>query len=205
MAFQPYLASAMAGHDEYLGHLVVASIAVNENAERALLDLALRRRNRRDIGNLKEALLAIVPCEIITVSPKSYNKIAAKNETPEAVTVWAMEKSLANLLKPYRKYDKIALVESAPLDLLKESMDKHGHSLSFDKEAPKKVLAAAQTIAIISRQEKMVQLSEELGVELPMKASEVESFARAYLKREGKAGLSYVAKLSFSLTAKLLQ
>ena len=205
MAFQPYLASAMAGHDEYIGHLVVASIAVDENAESALLDLAKRRRGNRSIGNLKEALLAIVPCEIITVSPKSYNKIAAKTESPEAVTAWAIEKSLANLLKPYRKYDKIALVESAPLELIKESMDKHGHTLSFDKEAPKKVLAAAQSIAIISRQEKMAQLSQELGVELPMKADEIENFARAYLKREGKAGLSYVAKLSFALTAKLLQ
>ena len=195
----------MAGHDEYLGHLVVASIAVDENAERALLDLAKRRRSEREIGKLKEALLAIVPCEIITVSPKSFNKIAAKTESSEAVTAWAIEKSLANLLKPYRSYDQIALVESAPLALLKESMDKHGHSLSFHKDAPRKVLAAAQTIAIISRQEKMVQLSEELGVELPTKANEVESFARAYLKREGKAGLSYVAKLSFALTAKLLQ
>ena len=195
----------MAGHDEYIGHLVVASIAVDENAESALLDLAKRRRGNRSIGNLKEALLAIVPCEIITVSPKSYNKIAAKTESPEAVTAWAIEKSLANLLKPYRKYDKIALVESAPLELIKESMDKHGHTLSFDKEAPKKVLAAAQSIAIISRQEKMAQLSQELGVELPMKADEIENFARAYLKREGKAGLSYVAKLSFALTAKLLQ
>ena len=193
----------MAGHDEYLGHLVVASMAVDENSERALLDLANQRRKRRHKGRIKEALLAIVPCEIISVSPRSYNKIAARSGA-DGVAAWAYEKSLAKLLKPYPKYDHIALGEEAPSALLSENMAKHGHTLSFEKRAPQEILAAVKTIAILTRQEKIAQLSEELGVELPLRGEEAEAFARKYLASQGKVGLSTVAKLSFELTAKLL-
>ncbi len=205
--FVPYLATGMAGHEAYLGHLVVATIAISENAERALLDFSAKRKKsgRRLCSNLKDALLAIVPCEIISISPQKYNKMFAHLSNAELVAAWAYEKALANLLKAYPKYDKIAGGPEAPMEIVSEKMEQHGHRLQFGKEAPAPILAAATTMAILTRRERVEKLSEELGTTIPLEEEKAFSFAAGYLSRQGKAGLSRIAKLHFPLTEKLCQ
>lgn len=204
----PFLAAALAGQNNYLGHLVAAAIAVDEQALVAVTHLARQRaasRSRLGAG-LYEQLMAIVPTEFVSLPPLTYNRMAARMTSPERIGAWACEKALANLLKAYPTYDSIALAKALPRAAVQEQMGAHGHRLHFygDEVIGQRqdAVKAAQALAELRRRQGLVALAEELALDsaIPRSSTKELAWAQRFYDEHGMAGLGQVAKLHLDLT-----
>lgn len=191
------------GKGDFFGPLVVAGVAVEEDALASLIAIGVRDSKTlvaSRIDSMAEAILKQFPSFVLVVTPEEYNKSyqSVKNLNKLLATGHA---SVIEQLARHTQFtqaisDKFGKPELIDNELHRRGVQVELRQLIRGEQFPQ--VAAASILARSRFVVEMAKLSSEWGLELPKgAAAHVDQAGRAFVKKFGVEDLRKVAKLHF--------
>lgn len=213
----PIIGTDESGKGDYFGPLVSAGVYVDEYSAGQLIEVGVKDSKRlTDSKNLELAEKITKICKghfsIIEISPKKYNELydqfQREGKNLNTLLAWGHAKSMEELL---HKVDcKIAIADQfADESFIINKLQERGKKLELmqaHKAEQNVAVAAASILARATFLEKLLELSNEYGIEFPKGASSsVVECAKKFVDSYDKESLRNVAKLHFKTTTEVFE
>ena len=204
----PRIGTDESGKGDYFGHLVVAGVFADAEAQRSLVRLQVRDSKRMSDSQALELGRAIrrdYECDVVRISPAKYNQLHEQMRNVNLMLAWAHARVIEDLL-PRVDCDLVVSDQFGDESYLRESLMREGRKVRLvqvPRAEADPVVAAASVVARSVFLEMLRSLSRRVGVDLPKGAVHVVPAAQKVLEKGGMELLGQVAKLHFRTTKQL--
>jgi ribonuclease HIII len=203
------------GKGDFFGPLVVAGVIVTPEKEKALEKVGVKDSKKigsdKRIAEIASAVRSIVGLrgyEVITIGPSKYNELHDKMMNVSRILGWAHARAIEDILK-WNEGCRIAVADQfGDPDYIGRSLMERGKRIELiqvHKGERDIAVAAASILAREGFLRSMAKMGEEFEMKFPKGATEVEGAGHEFIGRMGAESLGKVAKLHFSITARLLE
>lgn len=213
----PYIGTDESGKGDYFGPLVIAGAYVNEETGAALLDLGVmdsKQLTDAKIGGLYRRIVELLgenAIEAVVIGPARYNelyeRLKTKGKNLNHLLAWGHAVVMEKLLSRHPECEQAIADQFGDERYILTQLQEKGMGLKLYQTPRAEAnigVAAASVVARYRFTQKMAQLSQQFGVELPFGANPVvKSRAREFIGKHGRETLKEVAKLHFKTTQEL--
>ncbi len=201
------------GTGDYFGPIVVTATYVSKENINLLHDLGARDSKKltdEKIIEIAPQIIKEIPYVTYVLDNESYNKLYSEDCNMNKIKAILHNKVLCGLLKKgHYDYEKIVVDQfvypKKYYEHIKEAKEKVTNIFFLTKAEDQVASVAASSI--ISRYiflKEMKKMSEELGINLPLGASDkVDNVGKEIVNKFGEDKLSKIAKLNFKNTNKI--
>ena len=206
------------GKGDYFGPLCVAGVYLNGSMVDAFEQGGLMDSKRvssdRRIRTLADMIRKTPGClyTVVPIGPEAYNRLYGKMRSVNTMLAWGHARVIENLMQrrdqmqppPVRAIsDQFARSKSTIADALMAS-GREIELVQRHKAESDLAVAAASILARDAFVQRMQQLTDHYGLEIPKGASQrVIDVGRTLVKKHGKGVLEQAAKLHFKTTQKI--
>ncbi|MBM3197692.1 MAG: ribonuclease HIII [Chlamydiae bacterium] len=199
-----------AGKGDFFGPLCIAALFAKENSIDQLLRMGVKDSKRlsdEQVLTISQDLKTSFPHKILTLFPKTYNRLYDKYHNLNLLLAWGHATALEEL--SVRTGCTQALLDQFAFPSLMESILKRKklqiHLTQRVRGEEDPVVAAASILARAAFVEGLQQLEEETGLTLPKGASSlVTQAAKKAVAQKGAEILPLIAKYHFKTTQSVL-
>jgi len=203
------------GKGDLFGPLVIASVYVDEVAAKYLKKIGVK-----DSKSIKsDAKIAFLSKEIkriskglyvvVNIGPAAYNRLYERFKNLNRLLAWGHSRAIENLLEKKIDIGFVISDKFADENFLKKALFGKGKNISLLQKTKAESDIAVAAASIIARQsfiEKMKELSEKAGFQIPKGAgSEAEMALKRLLLEKGKDSFANFAKLHFKTVRELFE
>lgn len=201
-----------AGKGDYFGPLTVAGVVVTPENLELLATLGVDDSKAvadSKVGELDRAIQGLCPCEVMYISPATYNRLHAKMRTVNAIMAWAHAKVIHTLLERVEspRPDWILVDRFANDRVMTRAIGALPEGVRFNqwpKAEEDPAVAAASVLARAAYLRGLASLGKRFGVKLHGGAGTPALAAgRKFLETVGRDQLGEVAKLHFATTQQI--
>ena len=201
------------GKGDYFGPLVIAGVCIGPEDERKLSEIGAKDSKLlpdKRVAFVAEGIRSLIgeqKYDVIYVKPEKYNELYSKMRNLNKLLAWGHARVLENLLE--RNECNLAVCDQfGDESFIKNALMEKGRTITLI-QTPKGerdvAVAAASILARDTFVAKLGELSHRYGLTLPKGASGVVDVGRDFVRANGKAELTKVAKLHFRTTATVLK
>jgi len=199
------------GKGDYFGPLVAAGFYLDDGQEAVVRELGVRdsktlsdRRCREIAAELRSAY----PHSIVTIGPEKYNDLYAKMRNLNRLLAWGHARVIENILERV-PCGRAVTDQFGDAKFVLDALLKKGRTIELVQRPRGEEDAAVAAASILARAEFLTRL-EALGrdwdMDLPKGAGPpVEQAAVAFVRKNGPAALTRVAKTHFKTTVRVLK
>ncbi len=195
------------GKGDYFGPLVIASVYVDKDAVRKLLDLGVvdsKQLSDKRIEDMVKEISKDLTYSIVAIGPEKYNALYEKIGNLNRMLAWGHSRALENVLIKKSKCKKAILDKFADKSVLNTALMKRGKKINITFKPRAESDIAVATASILARAEflkRLKLLEAEYKIELPLGASAaVKQKAKEFIESHGVENLAKVAKLHFKIS-----
>ena len=213
----PYIGTDESGKGDYFGPLVIAGAYVNEETSAALLKLGVmdsKRLTDAKIGDLYHQIIEVVgedAIEAVVIGPAKYNelyqRLKSRGKNLNHLLAWGHAVAMGKLLAHHPDCTQAIADQFGDERYILTQLKEKGTQIKLYQTPRAEANIGVATASVVARyrfSQKMKQLSEQFGVELPFGANPVvKTRARQFIALHGRDALVEVAKLHFKTTSEL--
>lgn len=201
-----------AGKGDYFGPLVIAGVLITEYQAEKLKEIGVRdSKSLSDttIQNLAVSIKRILvkgQYQVIPITPIKYNVLYEKMRNLNGILGWGHARAIENLLMFKEPCDQAIADQFGDQSYIYNALMSRGREIKLIQvpKAEREISVAAASI--LARSEfinRMREMGETYGVDLPKGASHVLEFAKNFVEKYGFGALQNVAKIHFATTEKI--
>ncbi|MEB3287219.1 MAG: ribonuclease HIII [Vampirovibrionales bacterium] len=212
-----YIGTDESGKGDYFGPLVIAGVCVTDKTVPVLLQLGVmdsKKLTDKLIGGLALKIIETVgesAVSIVEIGPKKYNALyetmKARGKNLNHMLAWGHATVIENLLGTCPDCTQAIADQFGNEMYIKSQLKEKGKGITLYQTPRAEANVGVAAASILARHRfvnRMRQLSDRFGVNLPKGASgQVKAQARVFVSKHGKANLGEVAKLHFKTTLEL--
>ena len=195
-----------AGKGDYFGPLVVAAVAGESEALRALGVADSKKISDARCLKVSALVHAHATVEVVAIGPAKYNELYARMKNLNRLLAWAHARALENLLERLPVSTVLADQFALP-HVLEQALLERGARVKLIQAPRSEVHPVVAAASVVARAEFLTRLSDlgkRFDFGLPKGAGPpVDQAGRTLLERGGVDLLRQVAKLHFKNTQKL--
>lgn len=202
------------GKGDFFGSMAIAAYRLTDAMEAKIEQLGIRdsKRIKSDerIRSIASSLLKESPenCELLVLSPESYNSLVKKMGSVNRVLAWAHATVLENLLQRWPDTRYAVADQFGPEHQIKSALKTRGKSITLiqrHKAESDPAVAAASILARNAFVHQLKELGQLAGCVLPLGATHVRPAAEKIVERAGPDVLARIAKTHFRTTRQVLE
>ncbi len=198
-----------AGKGDYFGYLVVAAVFVGDDEQKLKALGAKDSKLLSDyaISKMAPKIKKLCGHDVVKISPEKYNVLYKKFGSLNKLLAWGHARAIENLLSKVQ-CDLVITDKFGEESFLEEALMEKGKKARIEQKVHGESDVAVAAASIIARHEflkTLRALGREVGSVLPKGATHVEEAAKELVKKHGEDVLSYVAKLHFKTTKRVLK
>lgn len=211
--FEPHFGIDESGKGDYFGPLVVAGVYTNREITRALLDAGImdskRIGSRKRIRELAAGIRGEVGggYKVIRWAPARYNLLYKDYKNVNRLLARGHATVIKDLSLRVPSCGRALSDQFSKAPLIAGELKNRGVRLKLEERTKAEndiAVAAASILARESFLDWMDQVSEKVGLDLPLGAGHgVKEIAREFLRKFGKEKLAEIAKLHFRTTKEI--
>ncbi len=210
--FTSWIGTDESGKGDYFGPLVVAGIYVEREKIDELRKLGVRDSKRITSDKvIKEISKSLCKkgylYSIVSIGPEKYNKLYDKIKNLNRLLAWGHARVIENLLSHQIRCEKVVTDQFGDEKFVLNALMEKGKRIFLElrpKAEDDLAVAAASILARAEFIERLQNLSQEIGFDLPRGAgSIVEEKAVLLVQKHGESILNKVAKLHFKITNRI--
>jgi len=212
--FTPHAGIDESGKGDYFGALVIAAVFVDQASARGLLQAGVADsktiKSAKRISDLSDTIRTLTHgCfSVVTIGPEAYNRLYERVGNVNRMLAWGHARALENLLARVPDCPRALSDQFGNKRLVLDALMHRGRKILLEQQTKAEsdiAVAAASVLARSQFVDKLAELGEAVGVELPKGAGKgVDAVAAQLVRRDGYEGLRTVAKLHFRTTGKAL-
>ncbi len=199
-----------AGKGDYFGYLVVAAVYADAPAESRLAALGVKDSKMLSdmaIKQLAPRIKKLCKYDIVRISPEKYNTLYAKFKSLNKLLAWAHSRAIENLLSKV-ECNTVITDKFGDEKLVKDALMERGKKITLIQRTSAESDIAVAAASVLAREEflsTLRKLGREIGMVLPKGATHVEEAGQQIVKVHGKDALSFVAKMHFKTTKRIMK
>ena len=196
------------GKGDFFGPLVVAACYVGPE-HLAELEGVKDSKKLTDIQALKLAtkIRAVCPHSIISMGPAKYNELYSKFKNLNHLLAWGHARAIENVLEIQPAHTIISDQFAAGGSIVKNALYERGKAATFISRVRAEADLAVAAASILARAEflnRLRQLGQDFGIELPKGATNVIPTGKRFVQIHGPEALPNVAKMHFKTSGQVL-
>lgn len=210
--FTPHAGIDESGKGDYFGPLVVSAAFVDTQTAREFIragvtDSKVIRSDKR-ISDLAELIRTQSRgrFSVITIGPEAYNRLHDKLGNVNRILAWGHARALENLLERAPECPRAISDQFGNKRLVLDALMRKGREIVLEQHTKAETDIAVAAASVLARAQfvnRLADLGERLGVELPRGAgAAVDKVAAQLANNGGYDTLGGVAKLHFRTTGK---
>ena len=201
-----------AGKGDYFGPLVVAGVAVRDDADEAVV-AALGARDSKELtdrraDDLADKITRALPAGKVVIGPGRYNDLYSRLGNLNLILAWAHARVLEDLAAAHPTIRYAVADKFGDESYITRALMAHGRRLDLDQRVKGEADLAVAAASIVARAEflrRLNRLSAAAGLRLPKgAAAQVDEAGRRLVAMRGAEVLTRYAKVHFRNTARVL-
>ncbi len=212
--FVPHAGIDESGKGDFFGPLVIATVFVDYEEERKLLDLGVKDskviKSDKKIRVIADKLRNVVGGNFATVpiGPEAYNRLYNNIGNLNRLLAWGHARALENLLEKVPQCNQVLADKFGNESLIRNALLKKGQKVILEQKTKAESDIAVAAASILARDvfvRGIERLGENYGVVLPKGASaKVIEVGELLVAKHGPDILDKVAKTHFKTSQKIL-
>jgi ribonuclease HIII len=209
----PHIGVDEAGKGDYFGPLVIAAVAVDEASATELVTLGVRDGKQLEAAHVRRLaarVRALCPHAELVLDPPRYNELHAQHGANlNRLLAWGHAEAIA-LLSEQAPQPRVVADQFGDERLIERALRARGLDIELTQRPRAEVdiaVAAASLLARATFVAELERLGQELGLALPLGASDLHAIraaGRRIVQAGGRDLLGRVAKLHFKTSAQIL-
>ncbi|MCK9223544.1 MAG: ribonuclease HIII [Candidatus Muirbacterium halophilum] len=194
---ETHIGSDEAGKGDFFGPLVVCASLVDEKTGLYIKNMGItesKGTSSEKIFKMSQELKKIIQFETIKINPPKYNELIKKFKNLNSMLAWAHEKAVNTLAEKTKSKADIIIDKFASVNI--KSL--HGNKIIMETHAEKHIAVAVASV--IAKAEVLYwfkNTSKEIGIKIPLGATNVKSTANSIISKLGREKLDTLVKTHF--------